>query len=67
MKTPVDLLPVLAKIEVQGSLGLSSWYEVVYYNDTVGEWESFSGSNTFLNGEKVVGWTYVKDIEMENK
>ena len=54
---PDELEPVLAKIEHINSLGNSKWYEVVYYD---GNWCSYSGSNTFNDGEKVVKWKYCK-------
>ena len=54
---PDKLEPVLAKIEHINSLGKSKWYEVVYYD---GNWCSYSGSNTFNDGEKVVKWKYCK-------
>lgn len=52
--------PILAKIEHMSDLGLSSWYEVVYFDDN--EWFSYAGSKTFNDGEKVVKWEYCKDI-----
>lgn len=58
-----DERPVLAKVEHQGSLGKSTWFEVVYYDE---EWKSFAGSKTFEDGEQVVGWTYVCNLVMEN-
>jgi len=59
MFVPTELHPVLAKIEHQNAVGLSKWYEVVFYCD--GEWRSYSGSDTFNDGEKVVNWKYCKD------
>ena len=63
---PEGLKPVLAKITHQGSLGVSDWHEVVYFNGEagIGEWESYSGSKTFLDGEKVIACRYVDDIEL---
>jgi hypothetical protein len=58
-EVPTELEPVLAKINHQNDLGLSQWYEVVYYADD--KWCSCSGSKTFQNGEIVVGWVYCKN------
>lgn len=55
---PNKLESVLAKITNQNDLGLSQWYEVVYYSD--GKWCSYSGSKTFEDGERVVEWKYCK-------
>lgn len=55
---PSELEPVLAKIEHINSLGKSSWYEVVYFDE---HWRCYAGSNTFKDGEKVVKWRYCKD------
>lgn len=56
--SPNELEPVLALINHVGELGLSEWYEVVYYFQ---KWCSYSGSKTFEDGEQVVRWKYVKD------
>lgn len=56
--SPNELEPVLAFINHIGELGLSEWYEVVYYSD---KWHSYSGSKTFQDGEKVIRWKYAKD------
>ena len=56
--SPNELEPVLALINHVGELGLSEWYEVVYYYQ---KWCSYSGSKTFSDGEYVVKWKYVKD------
>ena len=56
---PDKLKPVLARIEQINSLGKSGWWEVVYYD---GNWQSYRGSNTFENGEKVVDWEYCEAI-----
>lgn len=61
---PNSLTPVLAHITHQGSLGESHWYEVVYYNSEIEEWESYGESKTFLDGERVGGWQYADSIEM---
>lgn len=58
-EVPAELEPVLAKITYQNDLGLSQWYEVVYY-DT--KWRSYSGSKTFEDGERVIYWKYCKDL-----
>lgn len=55
---PQELEPVLAKIKKIGELGTSEWYEVVYYNGDA--WQSYAGSDTFNDGEKVIGWKYCK-------
>lgn len=58
ISNPNELEPVLALITHQGELGLSEWYEVVYYFN---KWYSYAGSKTFEDGEQVVKWKYVKD------
>lgn len=58
ISSPIELEPVLAEIESITDLGKSKWYEVVYFD---GIWRSYSGSNTFKDGEKVIKWKYVKD------
>ena len=58
ISSPIELEPVLAKIEHINSLGKSSWYEVVYFD---GHWRCYAGSSTFKDGEKVVKWRYCKD------
>lgn len=62
-KTPKEFHPVLAKIEHINDLGKSKWYEVVYFD---GEWNTFSGSKTFKDGEQVVEWKYCEDIFKNN-
>ena len=62
-KTPKEFHPVLAKIEQINCLGKSEWYEVVYFN---GEWNAFSGSKTFQDGEKVINWKYCEDVFNDN-
>lgn len=57
---PINLEPILAKITHQNDLGSSQWYEVVYYAD--GKWCSYSGSDTFNDGEQVTEWIYCKEI-----
>jgi hypothetical protein len=56
--SPNELEPVLALINHQGELGLSEWYEVVYYFH---KWCSYAESKTFDDGERVVKWKYCKD------
>ncbi len=56
--SPNELEPVLALINHGGELGLSEWYEVVYFFQ---KWCSYAGSKTFEDGEQVVKWKYVKD------
>jgi hypothetical protein len=55
---PNKLEPVLALINHQGYLGMSEWYEVVYFFQ---KWRSYTGSKTFEDGEQVVKWKYAKD------
>ena len=59
-ETPNELDSVLAKITHQNDLGLSQWYEVVYYADD--KWCSYSGSKTFEDGERVIEWKYCKEL-----
>ena len=59
LENPIELEPVLAKINHVNDLGISSWHEVIFYFQG---WQSYSGSNTFNDGEKVVNWKYCKDI-----
>jgi hypothetical protein len=58
ISSPNQLEPVLAKIHHINELGLSKWYEVVYFD---GNWRCYSGSKTFKDGEQVVEWKYCKD------
>jgi hypothetical protein len=58
MSSPIELEPVLARIEQLNSLGTSVWWEVVYYDKL---WCSYSGSKTFEDGERVIKWKYCKD------
>ena len=61
-KVPTKLDSVLAKITHQNDLGLSQWYEVVYYDNNADKWRSYNGSKTFQDGERVVDWKYCKDL-----
>jgi len=46
----IEHKPILAKIQLQNSLGLSSWYEVICWEDNV--WKRFDSSEKyFTNGE----------------
>jgi hypothetical protein len=56
---PKELEPILAKISHINDLGLSQWYEVVYYADD--KWCSYSDSKTFEDGERVIDWKYCKE------
>jgi hypothetical protein len=58
---PNNLESVLAKITHQNDLGLSQWYEVVYYDNDTEKWCCYSGSKTFQDGERVIEWKYCKD------
>ena len=63
MVNPNELAPVLAEIIGQNDLGLTKYYEVVYFDkENDNEWKSYSGSNTFENGEKVLKWKYCSDL-----
>jgi hypothetical protein len=57
-ETPKALEPILAIISHQNDLGLSQWYEVIYYDNG---WCSFSRSKTFEDGEQVIEWEYCKE------
>jgi hypothetical protein len=60
--TPQDLRPVLTKIEGNNCLGKTEWFEVVYFDEEqTGQWKSYSGSNTFDDGEKVLSWKYADE------
>jgi hypothetical protein len=56
---PTEFKPVLAKISHINDLGKSEWYEVVYYSDG---WQSYSGSDTFKDGETVLIWKYCDNL-----
>lgn len=56
MNLPKPDTEVLAKISHQYDLGESHWYEVVYHDGE--EWQSFHGSKTFEDGERVEAWVY---------
>ena len=58
ISSPNQLEPVLAEINHINELGLSKWYEVVYFD---GNWRCYSGSKTFKDGEQVIKWVYCKD------
>ena len=58
---PKNLESVLAKITHQNDLGLSQWYEVVYYDNDTEKWCCYSGGKTFQDGERVIEWKYCKD------
>lgn len=58
---PKELRPVLAAIETNGDLGPESWSEVVFYDDENEAWESYAGSDTFADGERVVRWVYADE------
>lgn len=45
---------VLAKVEREDG---STWFEVIYYDKEVGNWQSFDGSNTFSRNEKVIAFS----------
>lgn len=60
MSKPIPYVPVLAKIRHQNSLGLSQWFEVVYFagDEPEGGWRPYAGSETFGDGEQVTEWGY---------
>lgn len=58
---PDILQPVLALILHHNDLGISSWYEVVSFNEN--GWISYAGSKTFGDGEYVSKWKYIAEIE----
>lgn len=65
MDTPKDLKPVIARIRHQNSLGLSQWYEVVYFDDMYDQtWKSYAGSKTFEDGEQVIAWEYAESVKL---
>lgn len=53
---PREFEPVLARISKQTSLGLSGWYEVIYYSNE--HWKPYENGTNFKNGEQVVAWVY---------
>lgn len=62
MALPKKLRPVLAKIRAITELGVSEYYEVVYYDDFIdNKWCSFAGSKTFNDGEFVITWRYADE------
>jgi len=64
-ETPKELEPVLAEINSITCLGSSNWYEVVYHDGY--EWCSYSGSDTFDDGESVLRWRYAAEAMGEIK
>ena len=65
MSTPKDFNPVLAKIASTNDLGRSEYWEVVYYDGDKGLWCSYTGSDTFEDGEVVLGWQYCNEISLK--
>ena len=62
MENPKFLKPVLAYIRHLNDLGLSRWYEVVYFDvDITKQWKSYHGSITFNDGEQVIAWKYTEE------
>jgi len=55
---PNKLEPIFAEISHVNDLGTSTWFEVIYFFE---EWCSYSGSNTFNDGDTVIRWKYCKD------
>lgn len=58
---PDPFSPVLARISVVSDLSRSTWTEVVYHDGEL--WCSYEHSKTFDNGEAVLCWAYVTDLE----
>jgi hypothetical protein len=60
---PEEFESVLAIITRQTDLGLSQWYEVVYYDVWEKEWKSYRGSDTFdLADDRVINWVYCNEV-----
>ena len=57
---PTEPRPVLAQIKQLNGLGMSSWYEVVYYDGE--NWAAYAGSDTFRKCEQVAQWKYVTEL-----
>lgn len=58
---PDPFSPVLARISVVSDLSRSTWTEVVYHDGEF--WRSYEHSKTFDNGEEVLRWAYITDLE----
>lgn len=56
---PTKLEPILAQIQHVNDLGISTWYEVVYFDYS---WCAYEGSDTFRDGERVIKWKYCEDL-----
>lgn len=63
MDYPKELMPVLAEIQTTSEFGISTWFEVIYYDDQERNcWCSFFGSDTFKTlGYKVLRWKYADE------
>jgi len=63
MNCPKELRPVLAEIQAINDLGISTWFEVVYYDDQERHcWCSYFGSDTFKTlSYKVLRWKYADE------
>ena len=59
-KIPDENKPILAKIQEVNSLGISYWFEVIYFLDNV--WHRWGSKEYFTNGEQVVDWEYCNQI-----
>jgi hypothetical protein len=55
----IEHKPILAKIQLQNSLGLSTWYEVICWDDNI--WKRYGDNKYFTNGEQVIEWKYCED------
>ena len=62
----IEHKPILAKIQLQNSLGLSSYYEVICWEDNM--WKRFDSTEKyFTNGEQVVEWLYCNECFTNKK
>jgi hypothetical protein len=60
---PENSAPVLALIRGISDLSSALWWEVVYYDDDNGCWCAYFGSDTFADGEVVLGWIYCDGLD----
>lgn len=61
MDKPKEYKSVLAKISHVNDLGVSQWYEVIYFDEVIESWKSYAGSKTFEDGEQVIKWKYADE------
>lgn len=55
MNNPLICKPVVAKIQWVNDLGLSTWFEILIYDN---RWMSSFGHNPLDKGEQVIDWYY---------